>query len=151
LIFRPAVAADVPVLRAMLQALADGEGGNYPVASEDALLTHGFGPRPLFRAVIAEAEVPLGMAIYYPDFSTHRGEPGVYVQDIYVAPEARGSGLGQRLLAEVMAQQDFGARYMTLMVGPANTAAQRFYHRLGFRSRGYDCLILDGENLEALR
>jgi ribosomal protein S18 acetylase RimI-like enzyme len=151
LIFRPAVAGDVPTLRAMLQALADGEGATYQVASEAALLTHGFGPRPLFRAVIAEAEAPQGMAIYYPDFSTHRGEPGVYVQDIFVAPEARGTGLGPRLLAAVMAQQDFGARYLTLMVGPENASAQRFYHRLGFRSRGYDCLILDGEKLEALR
>lgn len=134
----------------MIQALADGVGGGRPVASESALMTHGFGRRPLFQAVIAEAEAPLGMAIYYPDFSTHRGEPGVYVQDIYVTPEARGSGLGPRLLAEVMARQDFGARYMTLCVGPENTAALRFYRRLGFRPRGYDYLILDGERLYEL-
>ena len=148
--FRRAGAADVPTLRAMIQALADAEGASHPVASEAALMTHGFGPRPLFQAVLAGADTPLGMVIYFPDFSTHRGEPGVYVQDIYLVPEARGSGLGARLLAEVMARQDFGARYMTLVVSPANASAQRFYQRLGFRSRGYDLMILDGELLTAL-
>lgn len=147
---RPCTVADVPTLRAMIQALSDGEGGSHPVGSEASLLTHGFGPHRLFQAVIAEAEIPLGMAIYFPDFSTHRGEPGVYVQDIYLVPKARGTGLGQRLLAEVMARQDFGARYLTLVVSPANAAALRFYHRLGFRSRGYEFMILDGENLAAL-
>ena len=49
-----------------------------------------------------------------------------------------------------MARQDFGARYMTLVVSPANAGAQRFYQRLGFRSRGYDLMILDGEPLAAL-
>ena len=150
MILRPAGAADVPTLRAMIQALADGEGGSHPVASEAALLTHGFGPRPLFQAVLAEAGAPLGMVIYLPDFSTHRGEAGVYVQDIYLVPAARGTGLGQRLLAEVMARQDFGARYMTLVVSPANAAALRFYQRIGFRPRGYDFMILDGESLAAL-
>lgn len=148
---RNAVAADVPVLRAMLQALSDVDGGTGAVATEAALMTHGFGPRPLFQAVIAEADQPLGMAIYFPDFSTHRGEPGVYVQDIYVAPGARGTSLGPRLLAEVMARQDFGARYLTLAVSPANTGALRFYQRLGFRPRGYDFLILDGAELAALK
>ena len=133
----------------MLQALAEGEGGQ-TVASEAALLTHGFGPRPLFQAVMAEAEIPLGMAIFYPDFSTHRGEPGVYVQDIFLVPAARGTGLGPRLLAEVMARQDFGAQYMTLVVSPANPRATLFYNRLGFRPRGYEVLILDGAALKAL-
>ena len=149
MIFRTAVAADVPILRTMLQALAEGEGGQ-TVASEAALLTHGFGRRPLFQAVIAEAEIPLGMAIFYPDFSTHRGEPGVYVQDIFLVPAARGAGLGPRLLAEVMARQDFGAQYMTLLVSPANPRATGFYSRLGFRPRGYEFLILDGAALKAL-
>ena len=148
--FRAARAGDVPVLRTMVQALSAEDGGQHNVASEAALLTHGFGPRPLFQAVIAETDTPLGMAIYFADFSTHRGEPGVYVQDIFVVPAARGRGLGQRLLAAVMAQQDFGAQYLTLAVSPSNTGALNFYRGLGFCPRGYDFLILDGANLAAL-
>lgn len=150
MILRPAEPRDIPTLRAMLQALSDHDGGGHEVGSEQSLLQHGFGPRPLYRAVIAEAEAPVGMAIYYPDFSTHRGEPGVYVQDIYLAPAARGTGIAQALLAEVMARQDWGAQYMTLGVSPDNAVANRFYTRLGFRHRAYDFLILDSDALKAL-
>ena len=135
----------------MLLRLSDHDGGDYPVGPEAALRTGGFGPRPLFHAVIAANPGPLGMVIYYPDFSTHRGEPGVYVQDIYVDPAARGSGIAQQLLAAVMQHQTWGAEYMTLGVSPANAIANRFYRRLGFRHRGYDFLILDGAHLKALQ
>ncbi len=132
----------------MLQALSDHDGGG-TVASEASLQLHGFGPRPLYSALIA-GEPPRGMVIYYPDFSTHRGEPGVYVQDIYVDPAARGSGVAQQLLAAVLQHQTWGAKYMTLGVSPDNLVANRFYDRLGFRHRGYDFLILDGDHLKAL-
>ena len=141
---------DVPLLRAMLQALSDHEGGK-GVGPEASLLEHGFGAKPLYHALIAETDHPSGMVIYYPDFSTHRGEPGVYVQDIYVDPAARGSGIAQQLLAAVMQHQTWGAEYMTLGVSPANAIANRFYRRLGFRHRGYDFLILDGAHLKALQ
>jgi ribosomal protein S18 acetylase RimI-like enzyme len=148
---RRAEAADVPALRRLLQALADHDHGPQ-VASEVALLEHGFGPRPLFHAALAEQDgAALGMVIYYPDYSTHRGEPGLYVQDIYVAPAARGTGLGTRLLAAAMRLQDWGARYLTLGVDPGNADARAFYAARGFRPRGYDFLILDGTALEALK
>lgn len=134
----------------MLQALADHDGGDYAVGSEAGLLQHGFGPRPLFWAAIAESERPLGMVIYYPDYSTHRGEPGVYVQDIYVSDAARGLGVGRGLLAAMMRQQDWGARFITLGVSEDNAVANGFYTRLGFRPRGYEMMILDGERIAAL-
>jgi len=149
-VIRPAAAPDVPVLRAMLQALSDQDGGP-EVASEAQLLAHGFGPRPLFRALIAEAAAPVGIIVFFPDFSTHRGEPGLYVQDVYVVPEARGQGLGRSLLGAAMRAQDWGARYLTLGVDPGNAGARRFYLREGFRPRGYDFLIVDGAALERLR
>ena len=119
--------------------------------SVEALVRHGFGARPLFHAILSErgAEA-LGLALYYPDYSTLRGEPGVYVQDLYVTEASRGEGLGRRLLAEVMARQDWGARYMILMVGHENDAARRFYARQGFVPRDYEFLMLDGVKLEAL-
>lgn len=156
MIYRAAGVADVPVLQAMLAELSRHEGGSGAVGSVAALTEHGFGTRPLFQAVLAEAgpadrASPRGMAIYYPDFSTHRGQPGVYVQDLFVDRQARGGGVGRGLLAAVMRLQDWGARYLTLGVSPDNTVGLDFYTRLGFRTRGYRFMILDGERLEALQ
>ena len=64
---------------------------------------------------------------------------------------ARGAGLGRRLLAAVMAQQDWGAQYLTLGVSPDNTLAWGFYTRLGFQPRGYEVMLLAGADLKALR
>lgn len=148
--YRAATATDVPALRAMVQGLSDHDGGSHAVGSEAGLMQHGFGARPLFWAVMAETDAPMGMAIYYPDYSTHRGEPGVYVQDIYVSTAARGLGVGRGLLAEMMRQQDWGARFITLGVSADNAVANGFYTRLGFRKRGYEMMILDGKGLAAL-
>lgn len=147
--YRAMEAADVPVLRAMLQALSDQEGGR-PVASEAELRTGGFGPRPLFRGLMAEEDGPLGVVVYYPSYSTLRGEPGVYVQDLFVVEAARGRGVGRGLLAATMAAQDWGAKYLTLSVSPGNVAAKAFYAKAGFRAREYDFLIVDGAALEGL-
>lgn len=148
--YRAANSGDVKVLRIMLQALADHDGGDYAVGSEAGLLQHGFGKRPLFWAVMAESDRPLGMAIYYPDYSTHRGEAGVYVQDIFVDDAARGLGVGRGLLAEMMRQQDWNAQFISLGVSADNRLANAFYARMGFRKRGYELLILDGMELKSL-
>jgi ribosomal protein S18 acetylase RimI-like enzyme len=148
--YRHATPADVPALHGLLQALADHDDAG-SVGSAESLRRHGFGPRPLFRAVLAERGADaVGMILFYPDYSTHRGEPGVYVQDFYVLPEVRGQGVGRRLLAAAMAAQDWGATYLTLGVDPQNGAARRIYQGLGFRPRGYDFLMLDGAALAAL-
>lgn len=150
--YRPAEARDVTTLRSMLQALADHDGGDYAVGSEAGLLQHGFGQRPLFWAMLAErGGQALGMLIYYPDYSTHRGEAGVYVQDIYVSDAARGLGLGRGLLTAMLRQQDWGAQFITLGVSADNAVAMGFYGRIGFRQRGYEMMILDGQMLEALQ
>ena len=148
--YRAANPTDVPTLRAMLQALADHDGGDYAVGSEAGLLQHGFGPRPLFWSIIAEAKKPLGMVIYYPDYSTHRGEAGVYVQDLYVADAARGLGVGRGLMAAMMRQQDWAAQFITLGVSAENAVANAFYTRLGFRKRGYEMMILEGRAVKTL-
>ena len=142
---RPLTPPDIPAVRAMLQALSDEDGGTHPVGSEASLLhaltTH------LLHALIHTH----GMVIYYPDFSTHRGEPGLYIQDLYVAPQARGTGLARALVAATVQHQTWGARYITLGVHPTNTSATRFYSKTGFTSRGYEMMILDGAALESLR
>lgn len=150
--YRSAVAEDVPAIRDLLQALSDHDGGP-EVGPAAALLKHGFGERSLFRAVLAvDAGEAVGLVLFYPDFSTMRGEPGVYVQDLFVNERLRGKGIGRQLLARAraLAESCWGARYLTLSVSPDNATAKSAYARLGFRPRGYDFLILDGEALASL-
>ena len=64
-----------------------------------AILRDGFGERPVFEAIIAEqAGGPVGFALFFPNYSTWEGSPGLYCEDLFVAEEARGSGAGSALL-----------------------------------------------------
>ncbi len=151
-LIRRAERADAPVIQSLLQEQAAHHGEALERGVE-ALERYGFGPAALFRTLLAErGEEPLGFALYYPDFSTLRGRPGVMLQDIYVRPEARGLGMGRRLLAAVMRDaQDWDASFLTLMLDRDNHAARSFYARHGFAPRGdYDMLILEGAGLEGL-
>ncbi len=145
-------ASDAPTIQALLEEQAAHHGETLEQGVE-ALERWGFGPHALFRTLLAERGTdPLGFALYYPDFSTLRGRPGVMLQDIYVRETARGLGLGRGLLAEVMADaQDWQASFLTLMLDRTNETARAFYARHGFAPRGdYDMLILEGEGLKAL-
>ena len=118
-----------------------------------ALRRYGFGANPLFQAVLAEqAGAVTGLVLFFPEFSTLRGCPGVFVQDLFVAAPARGQGLGRRLLAQAMdAGRAWDAAYLALMVDRSNARARVFYDRCGFVDRGdYDMLLLDGAGLAAL-
>ena len=133
----PVTPSDIPALRQMLQALSDHDGGDYQVGSEHALqdaMTQG-----LIHALIEDQ----GMVIYYPDFSTHRGQPGLYIQDLYVQPQARGTGLARALVAATLTHQTWGAQYICLGVHPSNIAATKFYTKCGFTYRGYEMMILE--------
>ena len=141
---RPVTPTDLPALRQMLQALSDHDGGRYAVASASALADAL--DRGLIHALIADQ----GMVIYYPDFSTHRGEAGLYIQDLYVTPGARGSGLARKLVTATLQNQTWGARYITLGVSPDNAAALRFYAKTGFTRRGYEMMILEAPALHDL-
>ena len=134
--FRRAEAANMPLLDRMLREffVELGEPGAERDRTE-ALLRHGAGPAPMFRAILALAgETPQGLAVYFPEFSTWRAEPGVYVQDLYLVPDARGSGLGPRLLAATLRDAaSWGAAYLKLTVHGHNHPAMAFYRRLGFQ------------------
>lgn len=133
---REAVPGDAAVVVALLRALAEtlGEGEKFR-STESSILRHGFGADRLLWSMLAcDGEQAVGVACYFPTFSTTRGAPGVYLQDLYVAPEARGQGIGRRLLSAVIAASAEGwdANHLLLLVYDDNIAARAFYRRLGF-------------------
>jgi ribosomal protein S18 acetylase RimI-like enzyme len=132
---RPITPQDAPAILTFLRALADEDKGT--IASTPETLAQAI-TQTLLHGVIH----PQGMALYYPDYSTHRGEPGLYIQDLYVVPEGRGTGLARALVAATLTHQTWGAKYITLGVSPDNAAATRFYDKLGFTFRGYGMMIL---------
>ena len=151
---RRAVEADVAVLHEMLAALTREIGYQAAFRTEvDGLRRHGFGPQPLFRALLArQADHTLGIAVYPPEFSTLRGRPGVYLQDLYLRPDARASGLGRRLIGAVVRDAaDWQAAYLGLAAHSGNEAALAFYARLGFQTDPQErALWVEGKRLSEL-
>jgi hypothetical protein len=95
---RLAVAADCDTILAMLIQLARdlGDGDIFRCRLED-IRDHGFGANSLFRCLIASRQQEnLGLALFFPVFSTTRGQPGVYLQDLWVSSDCRDTGLGTR-------------------------------------------------------
>lgn len=109
-----------------------GEPGKIRSTPDD-LLRHGFGPQPRFRALLAEvAGQCVGFCILFDSFSTWRGVPGVYLQDIHVDGPWQGSGLAQALITAAAADaRRRGAAYLRLSVVRDNGRAQAFYSRMG--------------------
>jgi GNAT superfamily N-acetyltransferase len=131
---RRAVAADAEAIHAMLAAFArDIDAAKMMAASVDDIRRHGFGETPVFEALIAETDGrAVGLCLYFTSFSSWRGTTGVYVQDLYVAEEMRGTGLGRWLLQEAAAiSVGQGGSYLRLAVDAANIDGQGFYERLG--------------------
>lgn len=134
---RPAGPGDAGTVHRLLRDLAAalGKSGDLRSTADD-IARHGFGERPFFEAVLAWCDgEAVGLAVYFFEFSTWRGQPGVYVQDLYVAPSMRGRGLGRDLIHAVRerAAQE-GARYVKLTVYDRNPQALGFYHGIGFES-----------------
>ncbi len=131
-VIRSAMPDDAEVVHAAIVKMAGGVADRIGSTPED-LRRHGFGPGRAFAGLIAEVGGEFaGMCLYFPSFSTWRGTPGVYVQDIFVEPRFRGRNVGERLIRRVASlTREQGGAYLRLAVDTDNASAQAFYERLG--------------------
>ena len=158
---RPASAADVPAILTLIRGIAEYERLSHEVEASEALLRqHGFGPRPVFEALLAE-RIPegieegsdvaqaagrsrrdqllegsghraVGFALYFFTFSTFKARPTLYLEDLFVLPGERRHGVGRRLFAELakIAVARECGR-MEWSVLDWNTPARDFYFKIG--------------------
>ena len=118
----------------LIRELAEYEKLAHAVTGTEALLHHYlFGPRAVAEAMVGSIDnVPLGFALYFHNFSTFVCRPGIYLEDIYVRPEARGKGLGKAMLKAVArVAVERGCGRMEWAALNWNEAAIGFYRRLG--------------------
>lgn len=150
---RPAVETDCGILMRFVRELAAFEHQPDAVkSSEEDFRRNGWGDAPVFEALIAELDgEPVGYAMTYRTFSTWEGRPGLFVEDLYVTPDARKYGIGRRLLATIAAQAvERGYRRVELNVLDWNPARD-FYDRIGFRQMAeWLPYRLTGDALKAL-
>jgi GNAT superfamily N-acetyltransferase len=154
IVIRPAVREDAGRILAFIRELAEYEKlADEAVADEAGLAAHLFGERPYAEALIAEVDgEPAGFALFFHNFSTFVGKPGLYLEDLFVRPAFRGLGLGKRLmvrLARIALERDCGRFEWSVL--DWNTPAIDFYRSLG--ATGMDewtVQRVDGEALKAL-
>lgn len=146
---RTAVDSDAATISTLINALAVATGAEDHCRSKPAdFLEHGFGESSLFDALLAERNgEAVGLCLYFYSFSTWLGEPGVYIQDLYVGGDQRGSGLGRELIAETIRRSaKNGATHLRLCVDVDNIAAQEFYEAIGMRWRDDEMIFqVDGD------
>ena len=130
----PATPADVPLILDLIRELAEYERLLHRVRiGPQDLQRHLFGPRPYAEAVVARAGgEPVGFALWFHNFSTFEGRPGLYLEDLFVRPAYRGRGYGEALLrhlARLAVERDC-ARFEWAVLD-WNEPAIRFYRKLG--------------------
>ncbi|ANY19689.1 putative acetyltransferase [Tsuneonella dongtanensis] len=154
LTIRSATRADLPLIASFIRDLAEYERLAHEVRfDEGELATTLFGERPYAEVLIGEiAREAQGFALFFHNFSTFEGKPGIWLEDLFVRPDARGAGLGKALLAELarLAKERDCAR-LEWSVLDWNTPSIAFYRDLGARSMDdWTTMRVDGAALSAL-
>ena len=131
---RAATVDDVPVVVRLVRELATYEREpEAVVATEDHFRTALFGPEPRVHCLVAgQDDEVVGFAVWFVSFSTWLGTHGIYLEDLYVRPEARGAGHGRALLTElarIAVERGYGRVEWSVL--DWNTDAQGFYRSLG--------------------
>jgi len=133
---RPCRPDDAETLVRLVHELAVYEKlEQYALATPESFRAHLFGPRPAAEAILAEVDgEPVGFALYFSTFSTFRGQPGLYLEDIFVRERYRGRGIGKALLATVAKTAvECGCGRLEWSVLDWNTPSIGFYRSLGAR------------------
>ncbi len=151
---RATTPADIPVLLQLIRDLAVYEREPDAVkATEAQLLEALFGARPVAEAVLAEHDgAAVGMALFFTNFSTWEGRAGLYLEDLFVRPEARGLGIGKALLVHLagVAVARGYARFEWSVLD-WNEPAIGFYKALGAKARDeWTVMRVDGDALAKL-
>ncbi len=133
-LIRSARREDAATILRLIRELAEFENLlDHVRASEEDILRDGFGPTPRFECLLAELDgAAVGFALFFYNYSTFEGRAGLYLEDIYISPEARGAGLGRAImtrLASIAAAR--GCARLDLWVLHWNPARE-FYRNLGF-------------------
>ena len=134
LTLRAATPEDLPTILLFIRGLAKYEKLEHQVvATEDLLRTHLFGPRPMAEVVLAERDgTPVGFALFFPNFSTFLGRPGLYLEDLYVHEHERGQASAASCSNTSRGSRiDRGWGRMEWAVLDWNEPAIGFYRRLG--------------------
>ena len=155
---RTAVRADLPLIGQLIRDLAEYEKLAHEVRFDDAVLGEKLfgangGHGPYAEVVIGELDgAAQGFALFFHNFSTFEGKPGIYLEDLYVREAARGSGLGKALLAHLAAlavERDCARLEWSVL--DWNAPAIGFYEQLGARAMDeWTGMRLDGAALGAL-
>jgi GNAT superfamily N-acetyltransferase len=125
---------DVPLILRLIKALAEYERmSDDVIATEDGLRETLFGARPSAEVVIAyDGNAPAGFALFFQNYSTFLGKPGLYLEDLFVAPEYRGRGYGKALLRHLASLAvERGCGRFEWSVLDWNEPAIGFYKKLG--------------------
>jgi GNAT superfamily N-acetyltransferase len=154
LTIRSATVEDVPLLLELIQEFAAHvRMSNRVIATESLLRQTLFGPQPYAEVLMAEwSDEPVGYAVFFPSYSTFRGQPGLFLEDLFVRRSARGRGIGRALLASVAkAASDRGCGRLEWSTLDWNEAAIGFYCHLGAQAhRGSTTFGLLGDALSRL-
>jgi GNAT superfamily N-acetyltransferase len=151
---RIARASDVPTILRFIRALAEYEKlAGEVVADEAALRSTLFGPRPAAEVLIAEVEgAAVGFALFFQSYSTFLAKPGLYLEDLFVLPEARSHGVGGALMAacaKLTIERGYGRFEWSVL--DWNEPAIKFYRGLGAAPmRDWIIQRMVGEPLAAL-
>ena len=151
---RPATSADLPLIAQLIRDLGEYEKLADEVRFDQAVLGQKlFGPRPYAEVLVGEIDrQPQAFALFFHNFSTFEGRPGIYLEDLFVRPGARGSGLGKTLLAHLAAlavERDCARLEWSVL--DWNAPAIGFYQKLGARlMEDWTVMRLDGANLSQL-
>jgi GNAT superfamily N-acetyltransferase len=155
LVIRPATGADAPLILTLIKELAEYERLSHEVTADEETLRRnlfGEGSRGA-EAVIAEHDgEPAGFALFFHNFSTFLGRPGLYLEDLFVRPGYRGSGVGRSLLAHLARLAvERGCGRLEWWVLDWNEPAIGFYKRLGAEAmEDWTVYRVTGEALDRL-